>query len=192
MTRDATRATRPLNWASAVNTLAGIWLIGSGWLYGLPTDGIVNAIAVGLLIALVAVCRLAAGPGWAWVSWFNAVLGAWMIASPWIYGYADGSAAAWNSAVVGLGVLVLACVGETAPEAAATGGPHYYNPTPGWDYPYHAHPEGPGEPVWYAPGPFGTPDPAYAGAGRRDADPGAEDTLHESGRPAPRATGRDA
>ncbi len=40
-----------------------------------------------------------------WISWFNCALGAWLVASPWIYGYAGNRAWSVNSVTVGVYVL---------------------------------------------------------------------------------------
>lgn len=65
------------------------------------------------------------------LSWINVVLGAWMIASPFIYGYAQAGAVAANSIVVGVIVLFLALIaapGETAYQSGRR--PGYRS----WDY----------------------------------------------------------
>jgi len=148
---DRTLAGRPLPWSSVLNLLAGLYLALFGWIFApdLGRAGAVNAVVVGAFIALVAGVRLAAGPDWAWISWFNALLGAWTIASTWILHFATGSSAAWNIVVAGLTVIVLACISETAPESTAAGARDYHR-MPGWDYPYLAPPARPDEaPVWY-------------------------------------------
>jgi hypothetical protein len=120
--RDITSAR--INWASALNVLAGVWLIASAWVFRFAphSRGLWNTVIVGVLIALIAVFRSALGPRWSGLSWFNAALGGWMIASPWIHAYIENTSAAWNSGVVGVLVVVLACFSETAPDAIATGG----------------------------------------------------------------------
>jgi hypothetical protein len=78
-----------------------------------------------------------------------------MIASPWVFRYIDSVDYAWNSVIVGAAVVVLACVSEAAPEARGDG-EQPYRPSPGWDYPYYAHPDRPGEAeTWYAPSSYG-------------------------------------
>lgn len=148
---DRALAGRPLPWSSVLNLLAGLYLALCSWIFApeLGRAGAVNAVVVGALIAVVAGVRLASGPDRAWISWFNALLGAWAIASPWIFHFATGSSAAWNIVVTGLTAVVLACFSETAPESTAAGARDYHR-APGWDYPYLAPPASPGEaPVWY-------------------------------------------
>jgi len=162
----ALRSLDRVNPASVIALFAGLWLILSPWAMapGLSGGAAWNSALVGLAIAGVAALRAAAGPRWATLSWINVVLGGWMIASLWIYRYVGDGASAWNSAVVGAVVLVLACVAETAPEAWGTTDRDYH-PSAGWDYPYLAHPEGPGQPAtWYevanyGQGGLGDPEP---------------------------------
>jgi len=139
-------AAGPLPSASVLNLLAGLYLAVCGWLFApdLGRPGAVNAVAAGAFIALVAGVRIASGPERAWISWFNALLGGWTIASPWIFHFATGSSAAWNIVVTGLTAVVLACASETAPESMAAGAQDYHR-APGWDYPYLAPPARPGE-----------------------------------------------
>lgn len=48
-----------------------------------------NATLVGGMILILALTRLL-WPGWSTAaSWVNAVLGVWMIISPWVFGYTD-------------------------------------------------------------------------------------------------------
>jgi SPW repeat len=146
-----------VNFATSANLLAGIWLIASPWIFGAPAvdAGAWGSVLAGAAIALVAVLRSTAGPPGATLSWFNVLLGASMTASPWIFAYVDQSARAWNSAVVGVLVVILACIAETAPEA--WGSPdNDYRPAPGWDYPYSVPAEHPGEPaIWYEAADYG-------------------------------------
>lgn len=137
-----------LPWSSVLNLLAGLYLAASGWIFAasIGRAGTVDTIAAGACIALIAAMRLAWGPDRAWISWFNALLGAWVIASPWIFHFADGTAAAWNVVVAGVTVVVLACLSETEPEATAVGRARHHHRTPGWDFPYDAPPSSAGQP----------------------------------------------
>ena len=104
--------------AAWINLLAGLWLIASPWIYGFAPPAVPdawNSIVVGILIAAVAGLRLGgAGGGLAWI---NVVLGGWMIASPFVYGYVANGARTANSIIVGVIVLVVALAG--LPEATA-------------------------------------------------------------------------
>lgn len=45
-----------------------------------------------------------------WQDWINVLFGIWLFFSPWILGYAmgGGNAAAWNSYIFGIGVIIFA------------------------------------------------------------------------------------
>src|SRR3954464_9493627 len=51
-----------------------------------------------------------------WQDWANLVLGAWLLMSPWLLGYA-GSAAAWNAIGMGAGIVVFALIAAYMPKA---------------------------------------------------------------------------
>ena len=95
--------------ASSVNLLLGVWLVASAWifLYDGSTAGAWNSVAVGAVIFVIGVTRVVSlvRPLLARV---NVVLGLWTIASPWVFGYAAGEPAMWNSVVVGIVVTLLA------------------------------------------------------------------------------------
>jgi len=146
-----------VNVAAGLNFLAGCWLIIAPWVLGggMSRAAAWNSVVIGLAIAVVAAKRWMAGPRRAGLSFLNVVFGGWMIASMWIFHYIGRGASAWNSAIVGTLVLVLACVSETAPEAWDTEDQDYH-PAAGWDFPYLAHPVTDSEPpVWYSPSNYG-------------------------------------
>ncbi len=94
--------------ASGINLLLGCWLVASPWIfnYAVSSAGW-NSVAAGVVVFIIAVNRLSAlvGPALARV---NLVLGLWTIASPWIFGYAAGEPAMWNSVAVGIAITLLA------------------------------------------------------------------------------------
>jgi SPW repeat len=99
--------------ASGINLVLGAWLIASPWIFGYYASagplsaGTWNSVVVGALILVIGLTRVVSlvGPGLARV---NVVLGLWTIASPWIFGYAAGEPAMWNSIVVGIVITLLA------------------------------------------------------------------------------------
>ncbi len=59
-----------------------------------------------------------------WQNWLNAVLGIWLILSPFILGYADLSSAAWNGIIVGIVLAVVA--GWVASARVASSAPKWF------------------------------------------------------------------
>ena len=75
--------------------------------YLINTGSVWNSVIVGALIVIFGAIRFFNPHSGTWMSWANAVLGAWMAISPWIYGYDFNDGRMWNSLIVGLVVLVL-------------------------------------------------------------------------------------
>jgi hypothetical protein len=92
--------------ASIICLLAGIWLFVSPWVYGATGGNTWNSWLVGAAIFLLGIVRVARPAFSTGISWVNAVLGAWVLCSPWIYGYTANSGRLINSVCVGIVVLV--------------------------------------------------------------------------------------
>lgn len=95
-------------WRDATNLVLGVWLIVSPFAleYTAQTTPAWNAYAVGVIIAVLSAAAL-----WQfqkWEEWLSAVLGAWLIISPWILGFSVGHVATWNQVIVGIVVGILA------------------------------------------------------------------------------------
>ena len=108
--RSASTDTSQVKVASGLNFLAGIWIVISAWVYGaVYTSGSAwNSIIVGIVIAAFAAIRFFSPRSAVGLSWINALLGIWMIISPWVYGYAStNTPRMWNSVIFGIIVLIL-------------------------------------------------------------------------------------
>jgi hypothetical protein len=97
----------PQQWEDWASWILGFWLMISPWAlrYDLDEAPTRNAVIVGLLIVLTEVVELSIFRDWE--EWINVVLGAWLLASPWILRISDRSAMI-NFMLVGLLVLALA------------------------------------------------------------------------------------
>lgn len=95
-------------WQDAVNTVLGVWLVVSPWVlgYATATTPAWNAWVLGVVIAVTGIAALTAFHRWE--EWVNAVLGAWLVVSPWLLGFTGLTAALWNQIVVGIVVAGLA------------------------------------------------------------------------------------
>lgn len=112
--------------ASAVNLLAGIWLIIAPFVLGYGNgDPYWNDIAFGAVIALLALSRVSGAYRSSWMSWLNALIGVWIfIAAFWL----DATATAGiNDVILGIVVFVLGVASATATDEAMAPGP----PPPG-------------------------------------------------------------
>jgi hypothetical protein len=105
--------------AGGINLLAGLWLIISPWVFGYANQpgALWNSIVIGIAITILAGSRqLGAASGWSWV---NSVLGAWIIASPFVFDYVLHAGGTWNSIIVGLIVVVLGATSGLSGEVPA-------------------------------------------------------------------------
>jgi hypothetical protein len=91
------------DWVSLV--LAACLFV-SPWVVGFATLTVAawNAWIIGIVLAIVTIAALSTVT--AWEEWANLVLGLWLIASPWIVGFAASTGALWTHVI--LGVLVAA------------------------------------------------------------------------------------
>jgi hypothetical protein len=94
--------------ASGLDTMAGIWLLISSVAFTGHEVLSWNQALVGSVIALLAASRAFGGYRSSWPSWVNAVLGLWTMISPWVLVRTMSAATAWNAAITGLIVIVLA------------------------------------------------------------------------------------
>jgi SPW repeat len=110
--------------ASGINVLLGCWLIASPWVFGYTVNGsgFWNSIAAGALVALLAASRFSSPRSSVGSSWWNLLLGLWIIASPWIYGYVVNGAAMWDCIAVGAAIAVLATWSGRTTAAESPGG----------------------------------------------------------------------
>jgi len=51
--------------------------------------------------------------GTLWAMWVNLVCGLWLVAAPFLFGFPTGTAAMWNSIIVGIIVVILSYISTT-------------------------------------------------------------------------------
>jgi hypothetical protein len=95
--------------ASGMNILLGVWLIFSPWTFDYSgSPAVLNSVFVGILIAIFAAIRLASLRNTASLSGVNLLLALWIIASPWLLGYAANVGAVRDNVILGVVVATLA------------------------------------------------------------------------------------
>jgi hypothetical protein len=114
--------------ASVPSALAGIWLVVSRLLFDYVGAGgdqaRWNGVVVGGAVTLVAIARMAAVTSSPVLGLVNLVPGGWMIAAPWVYGYAawgSGSGPAWSDLIAGAVVALAALAGWSTGIAMRSG-----------------------------------------------------------------------
>ena len=111
---------------TALLLLAGTWLIVSRLVFnytaaGSTPGGVLNGVVIGLILVLVALARLVTLRSSPALGAVSAILGAWMIASPWVFGYAHwgaGSRGTWSDVITGAVILLAGLATWSAGEAA--------------------------------------------------------------------------
>jgi hypothetical protein len=94
---------------SALNLLLGLWLAFSPFFFlGTGAEGtlLMNNLVIGLVIGLIALVRTIAPSRAAGLEWVNALLGAWLIVSPFFIAYTTGLF--WSTIISGFLVMILA------------------------------------------------------------------------------------
>jgi len=94
---------------SGFNIAAGLWLLLSPYILGFAaiTVALVNNILLGIVIGVLALFRVYKPEKTSWLSVVNAILGLWLIISPFALSF--GSAAPiWNNVILGIIVVVMA------------------------------------------------------------------------------------
>jgi hypothetical protein len=94
--------------ASWLNIVLGIWVIISPFAlaFGMFPRAMWNNVATGAAIVILAIIRTSTPqqPGW---SWSNAILGIWLIISPFVLAFAM-PVALWNNVILGIIIAIVA------------------------------------------------------------------------------------
>ena len=95
---------RPQDWANLV--LARCLFI-SPWVFGFTAETIPswNAWIVAVVLAVLAIAALSVFVEWE--EWANLVVGLWLIASPWLLGFAANTSERWTNVVLGALVAIV-------------------------------------------------------------------------------------
>jgi len=98
-------------WENWVNFAVGLWLTLAPWMIpGGIWEGRAVAASWNLWFSGTIVLVSSALALWSlkpWEEWVNLAVGAWLIVSPWILGYAGVGWFAWTSVLSGLIIVVL-------------------------------------------------------------------------------------
>jgi hypothetical protein len=92
-------------WQDWLNLILAAWLFITSFFLVLDQPAHWNAWIVSVAVGVLAVWS--AGVRGRWQEWINLILGAWLFISPWVYGFANGSAAAWDHWIIGALVFIV-------------------------------------------------------------------------------------
>lgn len=96
--------------ASGLDVLAGIWLLISPFIlaFGGMNGAVTNNVILGIVIGILALYRFfTPNAANVWVSWLNALLGVWVLISPWVVGFNRSQVAMTNNIILGIIVIIL-------------------------------------------------------------------------------------
>ena len=95
--------------ASGLNIALGAWLAAASFLLGYSGVSAArwNDIIIGLVVLVLAWARVANPSQMTAASWFNVILGLWLIAAPFVLGYSGMVAPLWNDIIIGVAVAAL-------------------------------------------------------------------------------------
>jgi len=101
--------TGQVDFASGANIVLGAWLVISPFILGYSGNSAAlwNDIIFGVVILLLAWARVANPGGVSALSWINAVIGLWLIAVPFVFGFSTDPTALWNNIISGALVTIL-------------------------------------------------------------------------------------
>lgn len=116
-------ATSSRNWfplSTSLEAIAGILLLLSPLFITFPPTAyaIFNNVTVGASVALIAGLRgfhSVESAGW---SWATAVLGIWILGTPWALGFAANSAPMWTNVILGAAIAVFGTWSALADQAS--------------------------------------------------------------------------
>lgn len=96
------------HWREFGGLVLALWLVISPWAlaYQAQSGPAWNAVIVGMLIGVSALYSLFRASAWA--DRANVIMGLWMMASPWVLGFAGLPSPMFNAGFVGLAVFALA------------------------------------------------------------------------------------
>jgi hypothetical protein len=96
------------HWQDPVNAVLAAWLVLSPWVLGYATARVatLNAAVVGVALAAAALGAMLTPR--AWEEWTEALIGVWLVASPWLLGFAAVTNAMYMAVGIGVVVVVLA------------------------------------------------------------------------------------
>lgn len=95
---------KPQDW---INLVLAVCLFISPWVIGFMavTMAAWNAWIVAVILGVLAIAALSAFAEWE--EWLNLIAGLWLIASPWLLGFAAEVNAMWTHVIIGILVAVM-------------------------------------------------------------------------------------
>ncbi len=95
--------------ASGINIAAGVWMLFSPFILGFAaiSAAVMNNAILGIVIAVMALIRVTNPQKTNGLSIINAILGLWLIISPFAFGFTS-AVIVWNNVILGIIVTAMA------------------------------------------------------------------------------------
>jgi hypothetical protein len=89
-------------WQDWINLVLGAWLFLMPFFGYVPMDSAagMNSVLFGSVIMVISVAVLT--KFFSWEEWISFAIGLWLIAAPFLFGFATGGLGMWNSIIIGL------------------------------------------------------------------------------------------
>lgn len=103
------QSTTPSNafrWATGITALAGVWVLIAPFVLGYSgtQQAMLNDVIVGLAVLVLAGIRLFGALSQTWLSWLAALLGLWLLVSPFVLG--NSGTPMTNDIIFGIVIIV--------------------------------------------------------------------------------------
>jgi hypothetical protein len=112
--------------ASGIDIFVAAWLFISPWVLPLGPGVSGSNWIVGAIVVVLAAIRAFGAYGASGLSWINALLGLWVLLSPWFLVKQATDAALWNNILTGAAIIILAGWSAIATQSE----PHHQQPAP--------------------------------------------------------------
>jgi hypothetical protein len=104
----------PYRVATGLSVLAGLWVLVSPFILGYSDQSMAdensalwNDVVLGIAVAVLGAIMFFTSARYGWVGWISAILGLWLLISPWVLNFSDNNSALWNNVVFGVVAIVL-------------------------------------------------------------------------------------
>lgn len=97
-------------WEDMLEMLLALWMIAAPFILGFISEGAASASSIFIGSVIFLVSQLGLSRQEPWEEWVNLILAAFLLVSPWLFGYAEITIATINAVASSLCVAVFALI----------------------------------------------------------------------------------
>ncbi len=118
----ATKVAKQVGWASGLDAFAGLWLLVSPFVIAYPAGTLATYrnVVLGALVMALAAVRATNPVPQAWIGWLASLIGLFIMASPWMFGFATAARPMWNDLITGGAIVAISWWSATTPDEFRT------------------------------------------------------------------------